>query len=97
MANIIVKGFDEIPRIGTTDINAGIPEDDPLYGEYTREGVCEVCGAPRLINHTAAMKANAGRPQLIYTCEDRTCPGRLTLEPYWQPKFFNIPFINGAA
>lgn len=75
-------------------IDRTIPQDDPLYGEYIFHGKCGTCGAPTLINDTKASLVI--RPQLIYTCEDRFCPGRMTDDPYWKPKTFNIGFGNDS-
>lgn len=71
-------------------IDCTIPKEDPLYGEYVAYGVCPCCGATRFINDTRA-SIIATRPQIIYTCEDRMCPGRMQLDPYWTPRSFNIP------
>lgn len=71
-------------------LDSPIAENDPLGGTYVTHGRCRVCGATRFINDTTA-SIIITRPQIIYTCENRMCPGKLTDDPYWSPKSFNIP------
>lgn len=71
-------------------IDSAIPESDPLFGTYVEHGRCRVCGATRFINDTKASLVI--RPQIIYTCENRLCPGRILDDPYWTPRSFNLGF-----